>query len=80
MNQVIKKIKYYKRMIENKLSEIMGRKRVKIAELARAINISFAAAHRLYHNKVKTIDLNILDSLCKYLECTPNDIFKFTPD
>ncbi len=67
-------------MIENKLSEIMGRKRIKISELARDIDISYPAAHRLYHDNLLTIDLKILNKLCNYLECTPNDIFKFTPD
>ena len=31
-------------------------------------------------NKVRGVDLTLLGRMCKYLECTPNDILKFKDD
>ncbi len=67
-------------MIKNKLSEIMGRKRIKMSEIARMTNIGYPTIQRIYHNQIKSIEFEKLDKLCNYLECTPNDILEFTPD
>ena len=67
-------------MIENNLSEIAGRKRLKMSEISRNTGIKYPTVQRLYHNKVKSIEFDILNKLCNFLECTPNDILEFTPD
>jgi len=67
-------------MIKNKLSEIAGRKRLKMAEIARMANIGYSTVQRLYNNEVGRIEFDVLNKLCNFLECTPNDIFEFTPD
>jgi len=67
-------------MITNKLSEIAGRKRIKIAEISRMTGIGYSTVQRLYNNEVGRIEFDVLDKLCNFLQCTPNDIFEFTPN
>ncbi len=67
-------------MIKNKLSEILGRKRINMSELARISGISYSTAKNLYYDKTKGIEYDTLNKLCNYLECSPNDILEYTPD
>lgn len=67
-------------MITNKLSEIAGRKRIKMSEMSRMTGIGYSTIQRLYNNQVSRIEFDVLNKLCNYLECSPNDIFEFTPD
>ncbi len=67
-------------MISNKLSEILGRKRIKKSELSQLAGISYSSVKKIYSNKTKGIEFETLNKLCNFLECTPNDIFEFTPD
>lgn len=67
-------------MIKNKLSEILGRKRMMQTELSRLSGISYSAVKKLYKDETKGIDFDTLNKLCNALECTPSDILEFTPD
>lgn len=67
-------------MITNKLSEITGRKRIKMSEISRMTGIGYSTIQRLYNNQVNRIEFDVLNKLCNYLECSPNDILEFTPD
>lgn len=67
-------------MIKNKLSEILGRKRINKAELSRLSGVSYSSVKSIYYNKTKGIEFETLDKLCNFLQCTPNDIFEFTPN
>ena len=42
--------------------------------------ISANIAHRLTTGQYDKISLQILEKLCRALNCTPNDIYRFTPD
>lgn len=64
-------------MITNKLSEIAGRKRMKIAEISRLSGVSYSVVQRLYNDKVQSIDFEVLNKLCLILECTPNELLGF---
>ena len=54
-------------MINNKLSEILGRKRIKMSELQRM-------------NKTKSISFDTINKLCNALECNTQELFEFIPD
>ncbi|AIQ73901.1 helix-turn-helix transcriptional regulator [Paenibacillus sp. FSL R10-2791] len=56
-------------MIENKLSEVMGRKRLKISEVIEKSGLARNTVAELYHGRAKRVDLETLDKLCKALEC-----------
>jgi len=64
-------------MITNKLSEIAGRKRMRITEISRLSGIPYSVVQRLYNDKVSSIDFDNLDKLCILLDCTPNEILGF---
>ncbi|MEA1988605.1 MAG: helix-turn-helix transcriptional regulator [Pseudomonadota bacterium] len=65
-------------MIDSKLSTLMGSKRLKVIDVAREIEVNRSSIDKLYNNQAKRIDLETLDKLCKFLDCTPNDILSFT--
>ena len=67
-------------MIESKLSEILGRKRIKMSELALKTGTTKNTVLNLYHNRTKRIEFDVLNKICNVLECTPNDILRHTPD
>lgn len=56
-------------MIENKLSEVMGRKRLKISDVIEMTGLARNTVAELYHGRAKRVDLETLDKLCKALGC-----------
>ena len=67
-------------MIKNKLSEMMGKKRMNMAEVARIANLSHITVFKIYHDKTKTIELETINKLCFALNCRIEDIFEYIPD
>lgn len=67
-------------MIKSNLSTLMGSKRLKVIDVAREIDVNRNAIDLLYKDEAKRVDLEVLDKLCKFFECTPNDIIVFTPE
>lgn len=63
-------------MIENKLSEVMGRKRLKVTDVVAGTGLAINTVSGLYHNKVKRVDLETLDRLCAFLEVGVGDILQ----
>lgn len=43
-------------------------------ELAKLVGITYPTVDNIYKGKSTSIKLDILESICKVLECTPNDI------
>ncbi|MES2616690.1 MAG: helix-turn-helix transcriptional regulator [Bacteroidota bacterium] len=46
----------------------------------RKLEIGQTAAYNIMFNRAKEIKLKDLETLCMYLNCTPNDILNYTPD
>ena len=67
-------------MIKNKLSEMMGKKRMNMAEVARLANLNHITVFKIYHDKTKTIELETINKLCFALNCKIEDIFEYIPD
>ncbi len=67
-------------MIRSNLSVLMGKKRVKIIDVARATGISRNMISALYYEQAKRIDLDALDRLCQYFDCAVGDLFEYIPD
>lgn len=67
-------------MIKNRVSLLMGDKRLKIAEVAKMTGLSYNAVSNIYYDKTTNIDFETLDKLCYALECNTNDIFKYIHD
>lgn len=65
-------------MIVNRLSVVMGERRLSIAEVAKLGKLAYNTVDNLYNDTTKGIDFKTLDKLCYVLECTPNDLFRYT--
>ncbi len=55
----------------------MGERKVKIADVARAIGVNRNTITLLYYEKAKRIDFEVLDKLCKYFGCEVKDILEY---
>lgn len=67
-------------MVINHLSEIMGRKRLKIADVVAGTGLAINTVSGLYHDKVKRVDLETLDKLCDFLEVGIGDILEYVKE
>jgi putative transcriptional regulator len=55
----------------------MGERKLKIADVAREIGVHRNTITLLYYEKAQRIDFEVLDKLCKYLDCSVSDILEF---
>ena len=67
-------------MIKCHLSRIMGEKKLRVADVARAIDVHRNAITLLYDETATRVDLEIINKLCVYLDCKIEDLFEFVPD
>lgn len=67
-------------MINNKLSEILGRKRIRMSELQRMTGLSQTAIINLYYNKTKSVSFDTMNKICNALECSIQELFEHIPD
>ncbi len=67
-------------MIKIKLSEIMGRKRIRPVDLAKTTGLSKTTIHKLYYEKNSNIGVETLNKLCKELDCSISDLLEYIPD
>lgn len=65
------------KMIENKFSTILGKKLIKITDITKKTNISRTTLTNLYYKRTERISLNVLDKLCKTLNCNINDLLEY---
>lgn len=63
-------------MIRNNVSAIIGQRRMTIAETAKLAGLQY----NTIYNLTAGIDFNTLDRLCFALDCTPNDLLKYSPE
>lgn len=66
-------------MIKNNISLLIGMRRMTIAETAKLAGLQYNNVYNLYYDKTVGIDFSTLDKLCFALDCTPNDLLKYTP-
>ncbi len=66
-------------MIENRLSEILGRRRMTVAALARGAGISRSAAYKLYHDTGEAFDRTVLARVCGFLGVQVGELLVFVP-
>ncbi|KLU61798.1 hypothetical protein CEB3_c19770 [Peptococcaceae bacterium CEB3] len=67
-------------MIRNNLSEIMGRKRLKITQLAEMAGVNKNTVLNLYHDASTRIEFQVMDKLCAALHCQPGDLFEYVEE
>jgi len=67
-------------MIKCHLSELMGKKKLKIADLARETGLHRNTITLLYKEEAARVELEAMEKLCIYFNCTIGDLFEFIPD
>ncbi len=63
-------------MIKCNLSTLMGARKLKIADVARGIDVHRNTITLLYHEKAQRIDFDVLEKLCKFLNCSIGDLLE----
>lgn len=63
-----------------KLHEEMGKRRMRIRDVARAAGLSWETVGAIYHGRAKFVSLETLDKLCRALGCQPGDLMVYVPD
>ena len=63
-------------MIKCHLSTLMGKKKVRIADVARDLEINRGTITRLYEESASRIELEVIEKLCNYFECGIGDLFE----
>ena len=63
-------------MIRIKLSEVLGKKKMTRKKLSELIGVRPNTVGDLYNEKVRKIDLDLLDRMCAVLECDVSDLIE----
>jgi putative transcriptional regulator len=66
--------------IQIHISEWLGKRKMTQKDLAQLTNIRPATIHALYYEKVKRIEIDQIESLCKALNCQPGDLLTYIPE
>ena len=67
-------------MLKCHLSEIMGRKKLKISDLARETGLHRNTITLLYKEEAFRVELDAMEKLCDFLGCTVGELFEYVPD
>lgn len=67
-------------MIENRVSTLMGTRRIGITDLARETGIAYNTAYSLYRGTGRRVDFDTLNKLCRYFGVEVCDILVYVPD
>lgn len=67
-------------MIRIRLSTILGKLRWPQKKLADKAGIRSATVNLYYNECVKQVSLDVLDRMCKTLDCKVEDILEYVPD
>lgn len=62
-------------MVCNNLSEILGRRRLKISEVAKETGIPRNSLTAIYYERYTCVNLNTVEKLCDFLDCSVGEMF-----
>jgi putative transcriptional regulator len=63
-------------VIQSRLSRLMGERRVRIIDVARATGISRNMLSKLYYDRAHRVNLTDIAKLCEYMGCSVGDLFE----
>ena len=66
-------------VLTNRISRLMGERRLNIRDVANGAGISYRAAWELFHDRSKRLDVATLSRLCDYFGVGPGELFEWTP-
>lgn len=64
-------------MIASKLAQVLAERFLKISDVNRVTGLTRPTLTNLYYRRTKQIELETLDKLCCYLQCSVGDILEF---
>jgi putative transcriptional regulator len=64
-------------MIKCHLSRLMGEKKLRVVDLARATGIHRNMLTLLFKETAVRVELDAIDKLCRYFQCGVGDLFEF---
>lgn len=67
-------------MIKCHLSKLMGESKLSIADLARETGLHRNTITLLYKETATRIDLDAINSLCKFFNCKVDELLEYKPD
>ena len=67
-------------MIENRLSELMGRKRLKISDVIEGTGLVRNTVAEMYHGRAKGANFETLDKLCTFLDVGVGELLEHKKD
>lgn len=67
-------------MIKCHLSTLMGRHKMKIADVSRETDLNRSTITAMYNEDVKRVDVEAMDKLCELFKCQVSDIFEYIED
>ncbi|MFT5758564.1 MAG: putative transcriptional regulator [Alteromonadaceae bacterium] len=67
-------------MIKCNLARILGEKKLKVAEVARDIDVHKNVIYRFYNETAVRVDLSVIEKLCRYLDVSIEEFFELVDD
>lgn len=67
-------------MIRCHLSTLMGRSKLRIADVSRQTGLNRSTITALYKETATRIDLQAVEQLCRLFDCQVGDLFEYAPD
>jgi putative transcriptional regulator len=67
-------------MIRCHLGRLLGERKLKIADAARATGLNRSTLTALYKETATRVEVSTLNALCEYLGCTVADLLEYVPD
>ena len=67
-------------MIRCNLSRMLGERKLKVSDVERGTGLHRHKVAALYNETAKKVDLETIDLVCEYLECTVGELFERVGD
>lgn len=76
----LQKIKKAYRMIKSNIAVLLAERKLKMSDLAKETGINRGTIQRMYHDEASRIELEVMNKMCEFFDCTPGDLFTYHPD
>ena len=63
-------------MIRCNLSRMLGEKKLKVSDVERGTGLHRHKIAALYNETAKKVDIETIDLICEYLDCTVGELFE----
>ena len=67
-------------MIKCNLARLLGERKLKVAEVARELDVHKNVIYRLYNETAVRIDLSVVEKLCRYFDVSIGEFFELAED